>query len=426
MPNTNLKYLESVRYLESIFNIPQPARKNSRVLFLKRLKYFLNLLGNPQDGINYIHVGGTSGKGSVATMIHSIFTQAKINAGLYTSPHITTTIERIKVGDKFIAPKDFIDILEELKPTIDQVYQESGFGRLSYYEILAAISFIYFKKKKCDWVILEVGLGGLHDATNVIPPAKITIINQIGLDHTKVLGNTITEIAKTKAGIIKPKTIFFTTQSNSKTVLDIFIKACKRQKAEFNRVKTKNKNYSINLFGEKQKENAVLAAAVCQKIGLKENDIKAGLLKTKLPCRFEIIQKNPLIILDGAHNISKIKTVVENLPNLTYKRLYLIIALTSERNGGRIFKDLIPFADKIFITRYLTSRKKCLPPLKLKVQLKTKKPIQILIDPQMALNQAKKIAKPDDLIIITGSFYLAGELRKNWISQEKILSTRKS
>ncbi|MFA6322741.1 MAG: Mur ligase family protein [Candidatus Buchananbacteria bacterium] len=421
MKNNFSRYSEAVTYIESVFNLSQPQTKNHSRLNQARFEYFLRLLGQPQKNQKYIHVGGTAGKGSVATMIHSILTAAGLKAGLYVSPHPTTTIERFKIGNKHISPKEFCDILDEIKPKIDLVYTRTNFGRMTYYEILAAMAFIFFQKNHCDWVVLEVGLGGLHDATNVIPPAKITVINQISLDHTKVLGNTLKQIARIKSGIIKNKTIFFTPDTNHASVQKILKKACQKHQATFNLVKSRGQNYKINLIGQKQKENAVLAAAVARRIGIVDEKIKAGLRSVKIPCRFEIIQKKPLIILDGAHNIAKINAVAQNLKNLTYKRLYLIIALTNERNGGKIFKSLADQAELIVATRYLTSKKKCLPPLRLAQQLKTKKKIMVSLDPFGALNKVLKLATADDLILITGSFYLAGELRKKWIPEERIL-----
>jgi len=420
------KYHEAVNYLESIFNLPQPV-KNDRTLYLKRLAYLLKLLGDPHCDFKYIHVGGTAGKGTVATMIQSILTAAGKNCGLYTSPHMTTTIERIKVKNRLISPANFVDLLEKIKPAADQTYVHSGFGRPSYYELLLTLAFLYFKKMKCEYVVLEVGLGGRNDATNIIPTPLITIINSVDFDHTDVLGKTLSEIAREKAGIIKPKTTFFTTASNHARVLKIFKDACRVKHAEYDAIKP-----AAELTPWQKNES--LAVAATKKLGINDEAIKAGLKAVKLPCRFEIIQKNPLVILDGAHNVSKLKTVTQNLKNLahstssgskklTYRKLYLIIALTNERNAGEIFSEIKSLADRILVTRYQVARKKCYPPLELAKRLKTKKPLEIFLDPQMALASAKTQAGKHDLILITGSFYLAGELRRNWVSEEKILAT---
>ncbi|OGY45058.1 MAG: hypothetical protein A3J62_01975 [Candidatus Buchananbacteria bacterium RIFCSPHIGHO2_02_FULL_38_8] len=442
MKNNFEKYYQAVKYLESLPNISQPdymavpTRRDGRSLFLKRFKYFLNLLGNPQKDLKYIHVGGSSGKGSVAMMIHSILTEAGYKSGVYTSPYSTTPIEKIKVGNLLIGPDEFVGILEKIKPAIDKSYQQSPYGRPSWFEIYTAIAIIYFKQKKCDYAVLEVGLGGRYDATNIIPAPVITIINVIDYDHVDLLGKTLTKIALEKAAIIKPKTKFFTTDTNSKKVLKIFKQACKAKKAEFNLVKSPTKKYQLSLLGEHQQKNAEIAKAACRRLGIPENKIRLGLQKAKMPCRIEIIQKNPLVILDGAHNPSKMKTLVETLKNLnlsnhqrvkklTYKKLYLIIALTNERSATQIFKEIQLLADYLFITRYESTLRKCYPPLQLTKKLKSKKPTEIFLDPYMALQKAMKLAKKNDLILVTGSFYLAGELRKYWRSEEKILLERK-
>jgi len=420
------KYRQSINYLESLFNLPQPdylSTKSSRTLFLKRFSYFLNILGNPQIGPQYIHIGGTSGKGSTANMIHSILTEAGKRTGLYTSPFPTTTIEKIKFRDLLISPDEFAGLMEKIKPAVDETYQKSPFGRPSYYEICTAIAFLYFKQKKCDYVVLEVGLGGRYDATNIIPAAKITVINLIDFDHTNLLGKTLREIAKEKAGIIKPKTTFFTIDENNGQVLKYLQTICRAKKAEFNLV-SPQKKYPINLLGDHQQKNAALADAVGAKLGIKPSIINAGLQKTRLSCRMEMIQTNPKVILDGAHNRSKIKTTIETLKNLTYKKLYLIISLTNERDASQVFKELFPLADYILATRYQSVMKKCRPPLQLVKNVKTNN-YKIFLDPKMALKEALRRAGSNDLILVTGSFYLAGEIRKQWRDEEKILKERK-
>jgi len=427
MKNNFEKYKNAVEYLESIVNLDQPdymSLKRGRSLFLRRFEYFLKNLGNPQNSLKFIHVGGTSGKGSVATMIQTILTEAKIKTGLYLSPHPTTTIERIKVNNLFIAPDEFADLVEKIKPMIDKTYLNSPYGRPSYFEILTALAFLYFKKQKCEYAVLEVGLGGKYDATNIIKKAEATVINKIGYDHEHILGNSLEEIAKEKAGIIKPKTDFFTTEQNNKNVINIFEKICRKNKIKCNIVTKPEEKYKLKLLGKHQQQNAALALAVTKKIGIKETKIKTGLNRVKMSCRTEIIQKNPLVILDGAHNKSKMDSTVRIIKNLTYKKLYLIIALTNTRNPVEIFKKIKPSADYFFVTRYQSTERKCYSPKELAKKLKLKKTVEIYLDSQMALEKALKLANKDDLILVTGSFFLAGELRKNWRSEEDILKER--
>ena len=459
MKNDFKKYYQAVKYLESMANLPEPeylSLKKGRSLFLKRFAYFLKLLGNPHKNLKYIHIGGTSGKGSVATMIQEILTEAGYTTGLYLSPHPTTTIERIKVDRLLIGPDEFADLINQIKPKIDLAYQKSPYGRPSYFEILTALAFLYFKEKKCDYAVLEVGLGGKYDATNIIPRAEATVINLIDYDHTHLLGETLTKIAEEKAAIIKPKTAFFTTGLNHYRVLEILKKTCLKNKAKFNVVNPPKTRYQLQLLGQHQQNNAALAAAVCRHLGVAEAKIKSGLAKVKLSCRTEIIQKNPMIILDGAHNASKMKTTLETIKNLTrstgsplgkfevtlnkaersrstlsgtegltYQKLYLIIALTKTKNPKTIFKNIQSLAAKVFISRYQSSERKCYPPLELAKKMKLKKPAEIYLDAKTAFNQARKQAGKNDLILVTGSFYLAGELRQHWRNEESLLEERK-
>jgi len=414
-------YFAAVKYLESIFNLPQPdypTVKKGREIFIKRMKYFLSLLGNPQNKIKFIHVAGTSGKGSIVNMLQSVLTEAGYRVGQYTSPHPTTTIEKYKVGHQLINPDDFARLAEKIKPAVDQCYINSPYGRPSYYEMCTAIAFLYFLEQKVDCAVLEVGLGGRLDATNVIPAPLAAVINRIGLDHTDLLGKKITEIAAEKSGIIKPGSTVFVNGKNSQPVLKVFIKASQKQKADLHIVKPEKGN-------DYQSENRALVTAIAKHFGVSPVQIQAGLKKVKTSCRFELIQKNPRVILDGAHNETKIATVAENLKNLTYEKLYLIIALTNERNAGQIFKKIKNQADYLYITRYQSSPKKCQSPLKLAKKLQARGKTKIFLDPKMALKNSLASAKKNDLILVTGSFYLAGELRQYWRPEEKILQERK-
>lgn len=428
MTNQFKTYFSAVKYLESITNIAQDdyfVKKNGRFIFLKRVEYLLKLLGSPQDGPKYIHIGGTSGKGSVSNMIQSILVEAGHTTGLFTSPFPTTSIEKIKVDNRLISPDEFADLVETIKPAVDKTYLDSPYGRPSYFEIFTALGFLYFKQKKCDYVVLEVGLGGRHDATNVIKTPVATIINKIGFDHTEILGKTISKITAEKSAIIKSGTTFFTVANNNQTALTILKKVCDEKKVPFNLVKPTNKNYSLKLLGRHQQFNAHLAATVTKKLGVNDQKINAGLKKVELSCRTEIMQTKPLVILDGAHNESKIKTTLEIIRHLTYKKLYLIIALTNDRNPKEVFNDVVKQADKIFITRQLSLHRKSYPPKRLAAKLNCLTRAEVFLDPDMALTSALKQAKRDDLILVTGSFYLAGQLRKYWRSEEQILKERK-
>lgn len=396
--------------------------------WLERFSYFMNKLDNPHLKLKYIHIAGSSGKGSIASMMQSVLSINGHKTGLFVSPHTTTTIERIKINDLFISPDEFAVLVEEIKPIISDMLENSNLGFPTHYEILTAIALLYFSRKKCEYAVLEVGCGGRFDATNIIPTPLITIINLIDYDHEEILGRTLTAISREKAAIIKPGTTFFTTSGNKKHIINIFKEECRKNRAQFNLIKTNANSFNLKLIGNHQQANANLAAAACRHLHIPEGIINKGLKQTKLPCRFEIIQKNPLVIIDGAHNFSKFSTTLNALQNLTYKRLYIIIALSQKKRALPLFKDIAGMASFIFITKHQNTHRKCFSPKEIKKEIAkyTTNKTKIFIDPRHALNEALAQAEKKDAILITGSLFLAGELRKKWYSEEFILSKRHS
>lgn len=438
-------YYNAVKFIESLDNLP-PKQIEMR-LNLKRFRYFLNLIGNPQNGFKYIHVTGTSGKGSVVAIIHSILTEAGFKTGAFFSPHTTTTIERIKVNRKYISPQEFSDIVNFITPQITEAYLNSPYGRPNYFEIILAIAFLYFKKCRCEYVVLEAFCGGRYDQTNVILDPKFTIITNINFDHTELLGKTLKKIAYQKAGIIKPNSVFLTAET--KPHLIKYLKNyCLENQAQFYQVKTdllkieyskfglsfqfKNDflTYQIPLIGKHQIKNAALAITLAKKLGINANNIINGLKHCQISCRLETMQKNPLVIIDGAHNPSKIKVIADSIKNLTYKKLFLIIGISQSKDYSTMLESVIPLADYVFITRNQVYQKKAASLKKLAHKTReisnNKINPKICLNPFDALNSALEKAKKNDLILITGSLYLAGELRTRWIPEEQILRKRTS
>lgn len=441
------QYLKNIKYIESLDKLTNRNYMKYRtnpIFYIQRIKYFLNLINNPQNDFKFIHVTGTSGKGSTCEFIHSILTEAKIKTGLFTSPHIVTTTERIKTANKYIAPKQFVDLLNYLKPYIQKA-KNSTYGVPSYFEIILALSFLHFQKQKCKYVILEVGCGGQYDATNVIKKSEISIITNINLDHTQVLGNTLEAIAKDKSEIIKSNICFLTTENRLK-ILKIFKSKCKAshtkffnipniekmkytQSGTYFKLKNDKQNYFISLLGKYQIYNANLAITTAKQLKIPTKHILNGLRKTKLPCRFEIISKNPLTILDGAHNEFKIKSVIDNLSHIKYNKIILVIGIKESKNSKKILNKITPYANQIFITSIYAQgqEKKHLQKLKkITFVANSKVKIKILQNPLVALEQALKKIKKNDLLLITGSFYLTGELRKKWYSENYVLKNCKS
>jgi len=418
------KYHKAVNFLEGLSNLPLQGDyvidKHHANLYLKRMRYFLELLGNPDKNLKFIHIAGTSGKGSVTNTVHEILSAAGKNIGSFTSPMVTTSIEKIKVRDKYISPDEFADIVDYLKPFINKAYLEGPYGRPSYFEIFFAIVLVYFKKQKCDWVVLEVGLGGRYDATNIIEKPVVTAITNIDYDHTGLLGKTLKKIAFDKAGIIKKGAVFFTTEQN-KSLLKIFDEICGKYKVE-SLLLPKQNTY--------KKYNDELATAITKYLGVDDKYIIQGIKNARLMCRFEVMQNKPAVILDGAHNRSKIKTTIDNLEKLEYKKMYLIIGIADNKDHLSILKQIIPKADVIFFTRFENNDRKCAHPKELLEKsnqyLKKGAKTKIYLDPESALRDSLNSAKSDDLVLAAGSFFLAGGLRKHWYPEEVVLRNRKS
>jgi len=387
-------------------------------VYLKRMRYFLNVLGNPDRGMKYIHITGTAGKGSVTNMVHEIIHASGKMVGSFTSPFVTTTIEKIKVGDLYIDPNEFADTVEYLKSFIDYAYLHGPYGRPSYFEICFALAVIYFKRRRCEWVVLEVGLGGRFDATNVIEYPVITAITNIDYDHTAVLGKTLQKIAFDKAGIIKKGSIFCTSEQRPQ-LLKLFEKICKENKVSMRRV-SKQSSYT--------KYNQELVRRIVREVGVSDVYVEKGMHRAQLQCRFEIMQEKPLVILDGAHNRSKIRSTIVNLKNVSFKKLHVIIGISEGKDSEAILKQIIPLADSVSITRFQIRDRKCAHPKVLfKIARKYSKKnssITTFLDPIHALSMNLKRATSNDLVLVVGSFFLAGELRKLWISEEKILKQR--
>ena len=418
------RYHDAINFLEGLSNLPikedYMAKQRHLGVYLKRMRYFLTLIGNPDRGMKYIHITGTAGKGTVTNMVHEILNVSGKKVGSFTSPFVTTSIEKIKVGDLYISPGTLADIVEYLKPFIDKAYLEGPYGRPSYFEIFLAIAFLYFKQEKCEWVVLEVGLGGRYDATNVIEKSIATAITMIDYDHTYVLGKTLKKIAKDKAGIIKRGSKFFTAEQRPK-LLKIFKEICMEKGAKFHQIPEQS-NY--------QEYNKALAMAITESIGIPRKYIEKGIEQAHLQCRFEIIRKNPLVVLDGAHNRSKIRSTIVNLKNLKFRKLHLIIGLAENKDEALILDQIIPHADKVYTTRFQIKDRKCAHPKELagrsRKYLKENVIIETFLDPIEALKKALSQVKKNDLVLVAGSFFLAGEIRKKWFTETRILKRRKS
>ncbi|MDO8483003.1 MAG: Mur ligase family protein [bacterium] len=424
MKNNFERFHKAVMYVDSLSNLPlfaeymKEGQKPHPEIYLKRMRYFLKLLGNPEKDFKFVHITGTSGKGTVATMVHNGLVASGKKSGLFTSPFVVCPIEEIQVGNLYIAPDEFADLMEKMKPFIDKAYVSGEFGRPSHFEIYFAVALLYFKQKKCEWVVLEVGCGGRFDATNIIKSPEASAVTCIDYDHTEILGSTLKAIAYDKAGIIKRGSKFFTTEKRPE-LWKIFERVCGEKGASFQRV-----------VSEGIDSNQVLAGVLLESVGVSSVFLKRAVKSTHLPARFEIMTRNPFVIIDGAHNRSKMAHTVALLKKEKYTKLLLVIGIADNKDSHDIFRELVPLADEIFFTRFASRDRKPAPPLRLlkesKRYLKSGAKTRIYLDSSDALAAARGRVGKNDCLLVTGSFFLAGELRKNWFSEEKILKRRRS
>ncbi|KKQ27152.1 MAG: FolC bifunctional protein [Candidatus Magasanikbacteria bacterium GW2011_GWC2_37_14] len=401
-------------------------------VYLERLQYFLDLIDNPERQIpHYIHVTGTSGKGSVCLMLDSILRANKFKTGTMTSPEVGPTMTRWQINGKTINEQEFAKIITKLKPKLTTYLKNSPYDPISHFELMTAVGLYWFAQKRVKWCILEVGCGGRYDSTNVIPYKDVAVITNIGLDHTEILGKTKTKIAYEKAGIIKRNCKMFTTEKN-KNILNIIKAECKKRQvsleisnnqfpisnqfSNYQIFKYQNNNYKLNALGNHQIKNAILAINIAKSLKIPYSKIKTGLEKTKLPLRVEIISKKPLIILDGAHNPDKMKTTVETVNKLNFINLNLVIGFSEDKNIKKIIKQLITLKlNTIAITKFASQFKKPAKLALIKKMLKDSKincQIRTFNKSIEAYKWSLKKTKKNDLLLVTGSLYLAGEIRQ--------------
>ncbi|WP_299125708.1 folylpolyglutamate synthase/dihydrofolate synthase family protein [uncultured Tenacibaculum sp.] len=304
-------------------------------------------LGNPERKFKTIHVGGTNGKGSTSHMIASILQEAGYKVGLYTSPHLKNFTERIRINGKEILKESVVDFITANKEFLEK-------QQLSFFEMTVGMAFDYFAKEEVDVAVIEVGLGGRLDSTNIIKP-EVSVITNIGLDHTQFLGETLPEIAFEKAGIVKNE-IPVVIGERQKEVVEVFKKKAKECNSEILFASEEEENkFKTDLLGEYQLKNvktAVLAVKQLKNFIISENNIKQGLLKvaknTSLKGRWQILQENPKVICDTAHNKEGLIYTLKQLQKENYKNLHIVLGVVSDKKIEEILRLFPPKATYYF------------------------------------------------------------------------------
>lgn len=397
-------------------------------LGLSTIKNILAGLGNPQNTFACIHVAGTNGKGSVASSLASILRRCGYRTGLYTSPHLVRFNERIKINNRPISNEKVVDSYNAVKSAY------SGKRDPTFFEFTTAMAFFEFADQKVDWAVIETGMGGRLDATNIINP-KLSIITNISLEHREYLGNTITQIAREKAGIIKRRTPVVTgiRQKNAlvetqKIALkkgaplfrlgtDFKVRRTHRQTFSYYGIENTWHGLQTSLPGSYQVDNAALVLAACELINktnasIALTEIKEGLSKNSWPGRLEIVSEKPLIILDGAHNLAAARNLAGFLStNLTGRTLTMVIGILDDKPYRAMLKSLLAPADRVILTQARIDR--ALEPQKLHEAAKNFIPDAIIVpEVEQAVKHAIDTAPSHGAICIAGSLYVVGEAKE--------------
>ena len=422
---------QAFEWMVSFTNLEKKPDLSKRGYRLDKMIKILELFNNPHYGYNIIHVAGSKGKGSTCGFLSSILTEAGFKTGIYSSPHLLDYRERITINHSFFNNSVYLETIQMVKDKLDKVNWNAFLtDEPTTFELMTLVAFIIFKKEQCQWVVLETGLGGRLDSTNVVDPIA-SVITKIELEHTEILGDTLGKIAFEKGGIIKPNKPTFTSNTNQeilRVLEDITIdKNCKlytnniNAKCELNNegtfLKLKNNRYKLGLEGNIQGENALLAINTINKVlpNLSNNVIKNGLLKTKIPGRFQIIKfNNKNIVLDGAHTKDSMESTVK-----TFNRLFNNGTIIFGAIKGKDITSMINLIDRKFNNIIVSTPGNFKESdIETIIDIFTSKCIDVIkcIKPEDALKLAMNLS---DNILVSGSFYMAGEIAKLIIKYEE-------
>ncbi|QUH20197.1 bifunctional folylpolyglutamate synthase/dihydrofolate synthase [Alkaliphilus sp. B6464] len=426
-----MNYQEALDYIHGTY-------KFGSKLGLENIKYLLSLLGDPHKKLKIIHVAGTNGKGSTSSYIHSILKEAGYRVGLYTSPYLEEFTERMRINGENIPKDKLANITAIVKEKIEGMVNE-GKNHPTEFEVVTAIAFYYYAKENIDFLVLEVGLGGRLDATNVVEDPLLSVITPIGLDHTEYLGDTLDKIAYEKGGIIKENSLVLSYPQEAE-VIDVFRNLCAERNSKlfvtsFNELTIHKStieeqvfsvnilgnvydNIKIQLVGIHQIYNACTAIGAVEvlrkyrNINISDEAVLGGLYNAKWPGRFEVLQRDPVVIIDGAHNLHGAEALRKSIGALLkdYK-ITFVIGMLQDKDVEGVLKDLIPLMSKIIATRPANPR--AMNAIDLADKLKVfGKETYVSEDIKEAINMAIEETEANEAIIFAGSLYMIGEVRK--------------
>ena len=411
------------------------------VFGLERVKFLLKQLGNPHETLAVIHVGGTNGKGSVCKYISSILLRAGYSVGVYLSPHLERFSERIIVNDQEISADELTMFVSQIKPFVEEMRKQNNTP--TFFEIVTVLAFMYFQNHSVDYAVVEVGLGGRLDATNVVNPV-LSVITNVSLEHTDILGKEITSIASEKAGIIKEHVPVVTaatqdalnvikTRAAEKHASLVCVDQTMWSRMFFKGLSQgftihgsfKDYNVKTSLLGQHQGENIALAIATIERLQMTgvfiaDHDIIDGIAAASHPGRMELISKEPLVLLDGAHNPGGMRMLAETIKqDFSSHRLILVLGVLKDKDIKSMIATIVPLARVVILTKSGNPRAaepSMLQPIVESVMEKT----TVFVEPVIkdALRRAKSVADPHDLICVSGSLFTVGEARSILLSKK--------
>lgn len=398
---------------------------------LSRVRELLRRLGNPQRDLKFIHVAGTNGKGSVCACLASVLEAAGYRVGLNTSPHLERFHERIRVNGEEISGEDLGAAMDRIRPAAGDMPEHP-----TEFELIIAAAFLHFLERRCDIVVLETGLGGALDASNVIGTPELAVLTAMGMDHAAILGPTLRDIAAAKAGIIKPGGTVVSRGGCSEAD-EVFRQACRERGAsltelDLSRLAVRRlglegtvfdfapwENLTLPLAGAYQPENAALALTALELLREKgwrvpEEAVRRGLAAVRWPGRFEVLGKDPVFLLDGAHNAHGMRAAVESLKALfPGKRWTFLLGIMADKDAGEMLDLLAPLAGQVFVLRPDSPR--AMDPAELCGALaKRGVPARPCASAKEGIRAALAAAGKEGAVCALGSLYLCGEVRSAW------------
>ena len=437
-PYTSMTYEDALAFWFGRVNYETRAPQPND-LKLDRIRALLRHLGDPHERLRIVHVAGTKGKGSTSAMLASVFRQAGYRTGLFTSPHLSRVEERFQVDGRPVTPGELTVLLEDVRAAAAR-------GRLepTFFEIATALGFLHFRRRGVEAAVIEVGLGGRFDATNVCRPA-VAVITSISFDHTRELGDRLASIAREKAGIVKPgrPAVSGATAPEARAVIEA---VCRERRAPLRQLgadfayrhtpgrvtaettvlprvrlttgRRDGPEMELGLIGEHQAANAAVAAAAVEVLRaggwrIPDGAVAAGLAGVRWPARMEVVGRRPLVVLDCAHNVASAQALVETLrTSFPPARRWLLFAGSGDKDLSGMLRVLAPHFGHAFLTRY-ASNPRGMPADDLAALLRQAAdlPHTVCPTPAAAWEAARGRAADDDLVCVTGSVFLAGELR---------------